>query len=158
MNVSELKFLIDVGVGKGIENYLREKGYEKRGQIYFFHIDNAKIRPVAMKNKSVPFSPILPTDVIAIRAAAGSSDPAGILPTTLFATLFSTIIAIFAAKLYGKLPFFRRTRPVKSEHSEDLGEDKVADSLWLSWRFVLFFMGDDIVWYETKAASRSLKF
>jgi len=28
MNASELKFLIDVGVGKGIEKYLREKGYD----------------------------------------------------------------------------------------------------------------------------------
>ncbi|MCD6294946.1 MAG: spore maturation protein [Deltaproteobacteria bacterium] len=72
---------------------------------------------------------LLPTGVIAIRAAAGSNDPAGILPTTLFATLFSTVIAIFAAKLYGKLPFFRRTRPVKSEFSEDLSDDAAADSL-----------------------------
>ncbi|MBW2709266.1 MAG: DUF5615 family PIN-like protein, partial [Deltaproteobacteria bacterium] len=30
MNVSELKFLIDVGVGKGIENYLREEGYDAK--------------------------------------------------------------------------------------------------------------------------------
>lgn len=37
---------------------------------------------------------LLPTGVIALRAAAGSTDPAGILPTTLFATVFSTTIAI----------------------------------------------------------------
>jgi spore maturation protein SpmA len=40
---------------------------------------------------------LLPTGVIALRAAAGSVDPAGILPTTLFATLCSTTVAIFAA-------------------------------------------------------------
>ena len=62
---------------------------------------------------------LLPTGVIAIRAAAGSSDPAGILPTTLFATLFSTIIAILAAKLYGKLPFFMRTAPSIDQHLDD---------------------------------------
>lgn len=37
---------------------------------------------------------LLPTVVIALRAAAGSNDPAGILPTTLFATVISTSIAI----------------------------------------------------------------
>ena len=72
---------------------------------------------------------LLPTGVIAIRAAAGSHDPAGILPTTLFATLFSTIIAIFAAKFYGKLPFFKRTRPVDKEDSEDFREDEMPQSL-----------------------------
>jgi spore maturation protein SpmA len=46
---------------------------------------------------------LLPTGVIALRAAAGSSDPAGILPTTLFATMCSTAIAVIAAKTYRKL-------------------------------------------------------
>jgi len=45
---------------------------------------------------------LLPTGVIALRASAGSMDPAGILPTTLFATLGSTIIAIITAKLYAR--------------------------------------------------------
>jgi spore maturation protein SpmA len=40
---------------------------------------------------------LLPTGVIALRAAAGSADPAGILPTTLFATACSTTVAILAA-------------------------------------------------------------
>ena len=43
---------------------------------------------------------LLPTGVIALRAAAGSTDPAAILPTTLFATLCSTAVAIVSAKLY----------------------------------------------------------
>jgi spore maturation protein SpmA/spore maturation protein SpmB len=43
---------------------------------------------------------LLPTGVIALRAAAGSADPAGILPTTLFATLCSTVVAIVSCKLY----------------------------------------------------------
>lgn len=49
---------------------------------------------------------LLPTGVIALRAAAGSEDPAGILPTTLFATICATIAAITAALL------FRRFFPV----------------------------------------------
>jgi len=49
---------------------------------------------------------LLPTGVIAIRAAAGSSDPAAILPTTLFATLCATIAGISAAFL------FRRFAPL----------------------------------------------
>jgi spore maturation protein SpmA len=52
---------------------------------------------------------LLPTGVIALRAAAGSNDPAGILPTTLFATLCSTMVAIIAAKTYRH--FFRLESP-----------------------------------------------
>ena len=40
---------------------------------------------------------LLPTGVIALRAAAGSADPAGILPTTLFASICGTIAAVLAA-------------------------------------------------------------
>ncbi|GAB4303171.1 MAG: spore maturation protein [Thiohalomonadaceae bacterium] len=43
---------------------------------------------------------LLPTGVIALRAAAGSADPAGILPTTLFATFCATAGAIIAAFAY----------------------------------------------------------
>ena len=46
---------------------------------------------------------LLPTGVIALRAAAGSVDPAGILPTTLFATACSTVVAVLAAKFYGRV-------------------------------------------------------
>jgi spore maturation protein SpmA len=52
---------------------------------------------------------LLPTGVIALRAAAGSADPAGILPTTLFATACSTAAAIITAKLFAK---WRRRDPV----------------------------------------------
>ena len=46
---------------------------------------------------------LLPTGVIALRAAAGSADPAGILPTTLFATMCSTVAAVLAVRAYQKL-------------------------------------------------------
>ena len=61
---------------------------------------------------------LLPTGVIALRAAAGSTSPAAILPTTLFATVCATIAAICAAK------FYRRFFPIENypirEH-EDTG-------------------------------------
>lgn len=46
---------------------------------------------------------LLPTGVIALRAAAGSADPAAIMPTTLFATVCSTTVAILAAKSFARL-------------------------------------------------------
>ena len=59
---------------------------------------------------------LLPTGVIALRASAGSADPAGILPTTLFATICSTAAAIIAAKLYAR--FFRATPANRIEKGE----------------------------------------
>ncbi|MES9963216.1 MAG: nucleoside recognition domain-containing protein [Candidatus Sedimenticola sp. 20ELBAFRAG] len=84
---------------------------------------------------------LLPTGVIALRASAGSMDPAGILPTTLFATVCSTVIAILAALTY------RRFFPIKSSDeaaavTEDEGEAEQPDEmpeeegsypLWVSW-------------------------
>ena len=57
---------------------------------------NAMALFLAINTSSVT---LLPTGVIALRAAAGSTDPAGILPTTLFATICSTTVAIIVAKL-----------------------------------------------------------
>jgi spore maturation protein SpmA len=54
---------------------------------------NAMALFLAINTSSVT---LLPTGVIALRAAAGSADPAGILPTTLFATICSTTVAIIA--------------------------------------------------------------
>jgi spore maturation protein SpmA len=83
---------------------------------------------------------LLPTGVIALRAAAGSADPAGILPTTLFATACSTLVAITAAKLLGSLA--RRgaapqiPAPAKSPASESAEVDATvaagAYPLWVS--------------------------
>lgn len=61
---------------------------------------NAMALFLAINTSSVT---LLPTGVIALRAAAGASDPAAILPTTLFATIGSTTVAIIAAKFYQRL-------------------------------------------------------
>ncbi len=75
---------------------------------------------------------LLPTGVIAIRAAAGSTDASGIVVSTLLATCFSTMVAIIAAKSLQRLPVFR-LKPVEGSdlpivdpedgHEEDSGED-----------------------------------
>ena len=56
---------------------------------------NAMALFLAMNTSSVT---LLPTGVIALRASAGSDDPAGIVPTTLAATIISTTAAITMAK------------------------------------------------------------
>ncbi|RPI53489.1 MAG: spore maturation protein [Acidobacteria bacterium] len=58
---------------------------------------NAMVLFLAINTSGVT---LLPTGVIALRASAGSADPAGILATTLFATSMSTTAAVIAAKLY----------------------------------------------------------
>ncbi|SEO79043.1 nucleoside recognition domain-containing protein [Aquisalimonas asiatica] len=46
---------------------------------------------------------LLPTGVIALRAASGSAEPAAILPSTLFATACATVAAVIAAKAFQRL-------------------------------------------------------
>jgi spore maturation protein SpmB len=72
---------------------------------------------------------LLPTGVIAARAALGSNDPAGILVPTLMATSCSTLVAIAAAIVLSRLPVFRRTRPpvvdkAPAEESTEAVEDR----------------------------------
>ncbi|NJO55047.1 MAG: spore maturation protein [Rhodospirillales bacterium] len=69
---------------------------------------------------------VLPTSVIALRAAAGSTDPAGITLTTLFATTCSTIVAVVAAKLGqrywpGPVTPTTKTRPMTGHSAEVAG-------------------------------------
>lgn len=61
---------------------------------------NAMVLFLAINTSSIT---LLPTGVIALRAAAGSADPAAIVPTTLVATIISTTVAIIAAKFYQRL-------------------------------------------------------
>ena len=52
---------------------------------------------------------LLPSGVVSIRAAEGSLNPWGIMATTLFATLLSTIVGVTAAKLLSRLSIFKIT-------------------------------------------------
>ena len=84
---------------------------------------NAMALFLAINTSSVT---ILPTGVIALRAAAGSNDPAGIVPTTLFATICSTIVAITTAKLLQR-HFAVKTVP-EDEQPEEREEDSAPDT------------------------------
>jgi spore maturation protein SpmA len=102
---------------------------------------------------------LLPTGVIALRAAAGSMDPAAILPTTLFATIGSTAIAILSAKLYRRwappmpsvpmeTPGSDAVQPDAESHTP-LEEEGCAYPLWVSLvaLFILFSMVPAAVLY-----------
>lgn len=69
---------------------------------------------------------LLPTSVIALRAAAGSANPAGILPTTLFASSCATLFVVFAARAFqGFFPFAGR-EDEKIENGAGNGREKAA--------------------------------
>lgn len=95
---------------------------------------------------------LLPTGVIALRASAGSADPAGILPTTLFATLCSTAVAVLAAKVYSR--FFRNrlgevhedAHKANERDNEEWQEEAVEDfseacPLWVSLAAIGMLVG-----------------
>ncbi len=81
---------------------------------------------------------LLPTGVIALRASAGSMDPAGILPTTLFATACSTLAAIAAALLYRRFfPITDTAAPIAqlqsgSDETVTLEQGEGSYPLWVS--------------------------
>ncbi|MBF0357843.1 MAG: spore maturation protein [Magnetococcales bacterium] len=82
---------------------------------------NAMALFLAINTSSVT---LLPTGVIAIRASAGSLDPAAILPTTLFATFCSTIVAVLAVKFYQRFfPIGEPTSKLKIQPNEENQEE-----------------------------------
>jgi len=103
---------------------------------------NAMALFLAINTSSVT---LLPTGVIALRAAAGSSDPAAILPTTLFATIGSTTVAVVAAKLYQRLLPTQvesevSSQPVLSDDGEEVPFKDAAKGypLWISFSALVF--------------------
>ena len=83
---------------------------------------NAMALFLAINTSSVT---LLPTGVIALRASVGSIDPAGIVPTTLFATFCSTTVAIIAAKSYQRLS---RNVPISGESDTDTADEIAIES------------------------------
>ena len=86
---------------------------------------------------------LLPTGVIALRAAAGSTDPAIILPTTLLATIGSTTVAILAAKGYQRFAPISPTteveadKPAKESHPEVTSSLEAAQDSYPLWVSIL---------------------
>ena len=108
---------------------------------------NAMCLFLAINTSSVT---LLPTGVIAIRETLGSDDAAGILPTTLMATILSTTTAITAAKLYQRfspMPDPTEAMPIEGEATEvddapDPGlEDEGAYPLWVSGAALALLVG-----------------
>lgn len=109
---------------------------------------NAMALFLAINTSSVT---LLPTGVIALRAAAGSNDPAGIVPTTLFATICSTTIAIISAKLlqrFWKTPVagaaVERPLPQIERENEDVAvplSQEDAEGAYPTWVSVLVLGG-----------------
>ncbi len=73
---------------------------------------NAMVLFLAINTSGVA---VLPTGVMAIRAAAGGKDPAAIFPTTLAASLVNTVIAVLAAKTFARFVSPNPTDPVERE-------------------------------------------
>lgn len=114
---------------------------------------NAMVLFLAINTSSVT---LLPTGVVALRAAAGSLDPAGIVSTTLFATICSTTVAILAAKF--AMRFFPGGRsvanlpdaaPDAAAPSAPVAEETGQYPLWVSvlaLGFVAAMVPATIVW------------
>ena len=69
-----------------------EKGTATNAMVTFLAINTAGLT-------------LIPATAIAVRAAAGSSDPAIIIGTSIFGASCATIVGIIAAKVLGKFPF-----------------------------------------------------
>lgn len=107
---------------------------------------NAMILFLAINTSSVT---LLPTKIIALRVEAHSADPAGIIATTLFATICSTIVAIVIAKLFER--FYRdknetiEERITQPQNNQDNSIDIDFDPndtfpSWVAWLVILFFI------------------
>ena len=88
---------------------------------------NAMCLFLALNTSSVT---LLPTGVIAIRETLGSQDAAGILPTTLMATILSTTAAITAAKIYQRFSPAPTGRVDVASDSTDASQEGYP--LWVS--------------------------
>lgn len=69
-----------------LEDLNRHKGTASNAQVLFLALNTASVT-------------LLPTSVIALRAASGSTNPAAVIAPTLAATLVATTVAILAARL-----------------------------------------------------------
>lgn len=94
---------------------------------------------------------LLPTKVIALRVEAHSIDPTGIITTTLFATICSTIVAIAMAKFLERFYTIKPSAITDNLQTTDTNETttKVENTeqatfspypIWVAWFVILFFI------------------
>jgi spore maturation protein SpmA len=97
---------------QALDQLNRHKGVASNEMVLFLAINTSSVT-------------LLPTGVIALRAAAGSADPAGIVATTLFATLCSTTTAIVMALLLQRL--WRVSAPESGDFVPNLGDSAPSE-------------------------------
>jgi spore maturation protein SpmA len=74
---------------------------------------------------------ILPLGIITLRAASGETNPASILPTTLFATIISTTVAIIFSKIFAKkYPLNTMKATSNKEKTAQIEEQIIRTSIW----------------------------
>jgi len=100
---------------------------------------NAMVRFLAINTSGLA---LLPTGVIALRAAAGSSDPAAILPTTLFATTCATLVAVFLTPLLARFFPAPRIAPAAMPEPTQADEEAALPPLprWAGWTAAIAFL------------------
>jgi spore maturation protein SpmA len=84
---------------------------------------------------------LLPTGVIALRASLGSANPAGILPTTLFASCCATITAIVVAKICARFSHASHPALSAADGLEEHAPITQGYPLWVSLLTLLGVVG-----------------
>ncbi len=97
---------------------------------------NAMILFLAINTSSIT---LLPTKVIALRVEAHSSDPVGIIATTLFATICSTIVAITVAKLLAKIFHPPKATRILDKEQQPPSQPPIY-KVWMAWMVIIFFI------------------
>ncbi len=69
---------------------------------------NAMCTFLALNSSSVQ---LIPAVVIGLRAASGSKNPSEIIIAAILATTCSTLVAVFSAKFFASLPYFKKSNP-----------------------------------------------
>ncbi len=82
---------------------------------------NAMVLFVAINTAGIT---LLPASVIALRAAAGSANPAAILPTTLFASFCATLFALFATRAYQRFFPLPHSTSQQTGIENNIGNDR----------------------------------
>ena len=110
---------------KELESLNTEKGTATNAMCLFLAINTSGLA-------------LLPTSIIGLRSSKGSTDPAAIFPTTLFATGLSTAVGIVVCIALSRLPHFLRSTPavdpaVRAQRDAALqGKSLLADMLPLT--------------------------
>nr|WP_249208976.1 nucleoside recognition domain-containing protein [Magnetospirillum sulfuroxidans] len=116
-----------------LERLNRHKGFASDAQALFLALNTASVT-------------ILPTSVIALRAATGSTNPSAVIAPTLAATLISAVVAVLAARLLA--PLFPLPAPAidanddtaANDNDEESGEPLPPPPPWAPWLALAFLV------------------